>query len=77
MKRATTPGWTRPRPQAALRELEEETGHRASEVREILSYYPSYGCGNQKFVLFLADDGQEAPSDFDRNEPSTWTQMNI
>ena len=40
--------------EAALRELEEETGYRAREAREILSYYPSYGCGNQRFVLFVA-----------------------
>ena len=54
---------------AALRELEEETGYRANSAQEILRYYPSYGCGNQEFVLFLADDVQgEAQGLFDRKE---------
>jgi ADP-ribose diphosphatase len=54
--------------QAALRELEEETGFRADSAREILRYYPSYGCGNQEFVLFFADDVEPSGQGFDRNE---------
>lgn len=43
--------------QAAAREMEEETGYRPSKpLRHILGYYPSYGCGNQRFELFLAED---------------------
>jgi 8-oxo-dGTP pyrophosphatase MutT (NUDIX family) len=42
---------------AASREMEEETGYRPSRPLEhIQGYYPSYGCGNQRFELFLADD---------------------
>jgi ADP-ribose pyrophosphatase len=42
---------------AAAREMEEETGYRPSRPLEhIVGYYPSYGCGNQRFELFLADD---------------------
>ena len=42
---------------AAGREMEEETGYRPSKpLRHILGYYPSYGCGNQRFELFLAED---------------------
>ena len=42
---------------AAAREMEEETGYRASRPLEhLVGYYPSYGCGNQRFELFLADD---------------------
>jgi 8-oxo-dGTP pyrophosphatase MutT (NUDIX family) len=42
---------------AAAREMEEETGYRASgPLRHLLGYYPSYGCGNQRFELFLADN---------------------
>jgi len=42
---------------AAAREMEEETGYRPSKPLEhILGYYPSYGCGNQRFELFLAED---------------------
>jgi ADP-ribose pyrophosphatase len=50
---------------AAAREMEEETGYRPSRPLEhILGYYPSYGCGNQRFELFLAEDPvrvREAP----------------
>jgi 8-oxo-dGTP pyrophosphatase MutT (NUDIX family) len=43
--------------EAAAREMEEETGYRPSkQLQHILSYYPSYGCGNQRFELFLAED---------------------
>jgi ADP-ribose pyrophosphatase len=43
--------------QAAAREMEEETGWRpAKPLRHLLGYYPSYGCGNQRFELFLCDD---------------------
>jgi 8-oxo-dGTP pyrophosphatase MutT (NUDIX family) len=42
---------------AAAREMEEETGYRPSKPLEhIVGYYPSYGCGNQRFELFLAAD---------------------
>jgi ADP-ribose pyrophosphatase len=42
---------------AAARELEEETGYRPSKpLQHLMSYYPSYGCGNQRFELFLAED---------------------
>jgi len=42
---------------AAAREMEEETGYRPSRpLRHLLGYYPSYGCGNQRFELFLAED---------------------
>jgi NUDIX domain len=39
------------------REMEEETGYRPRKpLRHLFGYYPSYGCGNQRFELFLADD---------------------
>ena len=42
---------------AAAREMEEETGYRPSRPLEhLVGYYPSYGCGNQRFELFLAED---------------------
>ena len=42
---------------AARREMEEETGYRPSrELEHLVGYYPSYGCGNQRFELFLAED---------------------
>jgi 8-oxo-dGTP pyrophosphatase MutT (NUDIX family) len=53
---------------AARRELEEETGHGAGEIRRLHAYYPSYGCGNQEFWLFEALDVQALPRPFDANE---------
>ena len=42
---------------AAAREMEEETGYRPSrDLEHLVGYYPSYGCGNQRFELFLAED---------------------
>ena len=50
---------------AAAREMEEETGYRArAPLRHLFGYYPSYGCGNQRFELYLAEDPvqvKEAP----------------
>lgn len=43
--------------EAAAREMEEETGYRPSRpLAPVVGYYPSYGCGNQRFELFQADD---------------------
>lgn len=53
---------------AAERELEEETGYRAEQLTRIHSYFPSYGCGNQEFHLFLAEGIHSSPERFDRNE---------
>ena len=53
---------------AAERELVEETGYQAGRITRIHSYYPSYGCGNQQFHLFLAEEISRAPDVFDRNE---------
>ena len=53
---------------AAARELYEETGYRADHISKIQSYFPSYGCGNQEFHLFLAEGFTRAPEPFDRNE---------
>lgn len=53
---------------AARRELLEETGYEADKLTPIVSYYPSYGCGNQEFKLFLAEDPIATGADFDRSE---------
>ncbi len=54
--------------QAAHREMVEETGYRTERLVPIVDYFPSYGCGNQQFKLFLADDPQDTGGDFDRTE---------
>ena len=40
---------------AARRELVEETGYEARELRHLLSYYPSYGVSNQVFHCYVAE----------------------
>ena len=54
--------------EAARREVMEETGYRVSELRHVCGYYPSYGCGNQRFELFLAEDPVQTSESFDTNE---------
>ncbi len=53
---------------AAERELVEETGYRAERITRIHSYFPSYGCGNQEFHLYLAEGITSGSEPFDRNE---------
>jgi len=53
---------------AARRELEEETGYRATSLVPILDYYPSYGSGNQQYKLYLAVDPQPTGGAFDAAE---------
>jgi 8-oxo-dGTP pyrophosphatase MutT (NUDIX family) len=53
---------------AAARELLEETGHGAATLTELIRYFPSYGAGNQEFILFEARVADTAPTGFDRNE---------
>lgn len=54
--------------QAALRELVEETGHRAARVSHLLGYYPSYGATDQRFELFVAEDVEPTDVSFDPAE---------
>lgn len=54
--------------QAAMRELEEETGYRARDARPVLDYYPSYGSGNQRFLIFETDEVEQTGHPFDPYE---------
>jgi 8-oxo-dGTP pyrophosphatase MutT (NUDIX family) len=54
--------------EAARRELEEETGYRATTLRPLVAYHPSYGATNQRFELFLAENPDEPVQAFDTNE---------
>ena len=54
--------------EAARRELFEETGLKATRMQHLLHYFPSYGCSNQRFELFLADDSRDTGQGFDSNE---------
>jgi 8-oxo-dGTP pyrophosphatase MutT (NUDIX family) len=53
---------------AAARELIEETGYRAGSLKPLLDCYASYGCSNQRFVIFIAEDLMTAADRFDTNE---------
>lgn len=53
---------------AARREVIEETGHRPRELRHLMGFYASYGCGNQRFEVFLTEDPELLGSEVDPNE---------
>jgi 8-oxo-dGTP pyrophosphatase MutT (NUDIX family) len=55
-------------PEAAARELEEETGFRATSLVHWLNCYASYGCSNQRFEIFWTSDALETERGFDRAE---------
>ncbi|OGP13191.1 MAG: hypothetical protein A3I75_04770 [Deltaproteobacteria bacterium RIFCSPLOWO2_02_FULL_50_16] len=40
--------------QCARRELEEETGYKAKNVKKLISYYTSIGCMNEKITIYKA-----------------------
>jgi ADP-ribose pyrophosphatase len=57
--------------EAAKRELVEETGYRAEEWKELVSYWPSPGFVSEKMTIFLARGltaGQATPMDDERIE---------
>jgi ADP-ribose pyrophosphatase YjhB (NUDIX family) len=54
--------------EAAARELEEETGFRATSLVHWLNCYASYGCSNQRFEIFWTSDALETERGFDRAE---------
>jgi ADP-ribose pyrophosphatase len=54
--------------EAAAREVLEETGYQVTKIQRLLHYYPSYGCGNQRFELFLAEDAVGPLQPFDATE---------
>lgn len=58
--------------EAARRELREETGLVAGCMQPLMHCYASYGCSNQKFIIFLANDPKPTPCGFDKNEVISW-----
>jgi ADP-ribose pyrophosphatase len=53
---------------AALRELQEETGYTAGVVEPLVWYYASYGCSDQRFETFVARNLRPTGASFDANE---------
>lgn len=54
--------------EAAARELAEEAGYRAKSLIRLFDCYASYGCSNQQFILFLAENLEPSPHPIDHNE---------
>ena len=54
--------------EAAARELEEETGFRATSLVPWMNCYASYGCSNQRFEIFWTSDAIETERRFDPAE---------
>lgn len=53
---------------AAVRELKEETGYTARSISPLMHCYASYGCSNQRYDIFIADDLEDSGSPIDANE---------
>lgn len=53
---------------AAARELREEAGLEAASLRPLIHYFPSYGCSDQRFELFLAEGVAPSGGGVDRAE---------
>jgi len=60
--------------QAAARELREETGLVTGSLQPWMKCYASYGCSNQQFVIFLAENVQPSSDGkgHDPNEVISW-----
>ena len=54
--------------EAAARELEEETGFRATSLVPWMNCYASYGCSNQRFEIFWTSDAVKTERKFDPAE---------
>ena len=52
----------------ATRELKEETGYTAGNVRYLCRFYPSVGFSEEVLYLYLCTDLTEGETDFDENE---------
>lgn len=53
---------------AALRELEEETGNKASELIHLTDIYPTCGYSSEIIYLYLAKDFVKTETNFDEDE---------
>lgn len=53
---------------AAVRELEEETGYLAGNIKLLREYYPSVGYSNEKLKIYLATDLKKTQQHLDETE---------
>ena len=54
--------------EAAVRELKEETGYEAVNMKSLGFFYPSFGSTNEKIHLFLCECGKRSMSETDALE---------
>jgi ADP-ribose pyrophosphatase len=57
---------------AARRELEEETGFRAGQLRRVHQYFPSPGYSTERLTLFYATDLTAGVQQLDPDEDISW-----
>lgn len=63
--------------QAAVRELKEETGYTAGNVKHLLSFYPSVGYSQEQLHLYLCTDLTAGETCFDENEAIDIEEMEV
>ena len=61
----------------AIRELQEETGYRASRMSRLLSFYPSIGYNTEIIHCYVATGLRPAPSRPDDDEKITVVRMGL
>lgn len=54
--------------EAAIRELEEETGYLAKNIKFLLEYYPAVGYSDEKISIYLATDLKKTKQHLDDTE---------
>ena len=54
--------------EAALRELEEETGYKAKTIDYLLEFYPAMGFSNEKLYVYVAYDFEKTKQHLDPEE---------
>lgn len=63
--------------QAAVRELEEETGYTVKKLHALGAFYPSFGSTNEKIWLFAAECGGQNRTDREPGEVISLTEMSM
>ena len=54
--------------EGAIRELEEETGYKANNIKKLREVYPAIGYSNEKTIIFLARDLVKTQRHLDETE---------
>jgi ADP-ribose pyrophosphatase len=54
--------------EAALRELKEETGYSARNIRQVIAFYTTVGYSEEILYVFFADDLTSGETDLDESE---------